>query len=468
MKSPNTKYKLNSWIVTLVVVAAVIMVNAIVSAFTDKLPIKIDMTAAKQYEMSQETKDVMKKLDKEVKVSILASEESISPVTKEYINKYKNMNSNFKPEYIDVYTNQTMLYSYQAKGENLAAGDIILECGEKYKIVPASSIYTQGFSLSEDEQKYNFELETKLTNSLVAVTGMMEESMIYFLSGHGEKTSQGLISSFDTMGYENEVISIVNEEIPEDASLLITIAPTGDFTQDECEKIDKFLENGGNFLAVYTPGMQRLERFDSYMAEWGIVPNYDLVLEKDESRIMQSPIIMLPDMENHEITESIISQDLPLIFYGTSSFGIIDSNTQRATVTPIVKSTAKAIGKMDLESTNVEFEEGDLTGPLNLAMVAEREWEKPSRVMVIGSATALELPEEMTGSKANTQFVSDSVTWLTNNSTNLKIAPKVITEGKITGLTNLSITIMYYGLVFVLPLAILIAGIIIWLRRRYL
>ena len=41
-------------------------------------------------------------------------------------------------------------------------------------------------------------------------------------------------------------------------------------------------------------------------------------------------------------------------------------------------------------------------------------------------------------------------------------------KGKITGLTNLSITIMYYGLVILLPLAILIAGIVIWLRRRYL
>ncbi len=468
MKSLNTKYKVNSWIVTLVVVAAVILVNAIVSAFTDKLPIKIDMTAGKQYEISQETKDVMKKLDKEVKVNILASEENISPVTKEYINKYKSMSSKFVPEYIDVYKNQTMLYSYQAKGETISAGDIILECEGRYKIVPASSIYTQGFSISEDEQNYNFELETRLTNSLVTVSGMMEESAVYFLEGHGEQQSQALITNLTTMGYKNETVSIVNEDIPEDAKLLITVTPSGDFSLEECEKIDKFLDNGGNLLVVYTPGMSSLERFDKYLAEWGILPQYDLVLEKDESRIMQSPIIMLPDMESHEITAGIIDQKLPLIFYGSSSFDMLQSNAQRATVTPLVKTTAKAIGKKDLNSTNLELEDGDLTGPLTLAMVAERKTPSVSRVMVIGSATALELPEEMTGSKANTQFVAGAVTWLTNNQRNLKISPKVITERKIIGLTNLSVTIMYYGLVIILPLAILIAGIIIWLRRRYL
>ncbi len=468
MKSSNIKYRLNSWIVTLVVVAAVIMVNVIVSALTDKLPLKIDMTAAQQYDISQETKDVMKRLDKEVKVSVLSTEENISPITREYMKKYENMSPYFKVEYIDVYENQTMLYSYQVKGENIAAGDIILECGEKYKIVPAASIYTAGVSFSDDEENYNFELETKLTNSLVTVSGMMEESAVYFLTGHGENDSDALTATLDTMGYKNEVVNIVNNDIPADAKLLIAITPTGDFSMEECEKIDKFMDNGGNMLVVYTPGMVPLPRFDSYLAEWGVIPNYDLVLEKDESRIMQSPVIMIPNTANHEINNTIISQKLPLIFYGSSSFNMIDSNTQRATVTPIITTTAKAIGKKNIESQSMDLEEGDLTGPLSLAMISEKTNPKTSRLMVIGSHTALELPEEMTGSKANMSFVTGAITWLTNNQTNLRIAPKVITEGKITKLTNTTVTIMYYGLVIIMPLIILIAGLVIWLRRRYL
>ena len=88
--------------------------------------------------------------------------------------------------------------------------------------------------------------------------------------------------------------------------------------------------------------------------------------------------------------------------------------------------------------------------------------------MAIGSAAALELPEQLSGTKANSQFVTSSVTWLTNNQNNLKISPKVITEGKITALTKTNTAVLYYVFVIAMPLLILIAGIAIWLRRRYL
>ena len=50
----------------------------------------------------------------------------------------------------------------------------------------------------------------------------------------------------------------------------------------------------------------------------------------------------------------------------------------------------------------------------------------------------------------------------------MKISPKVITEGKITALTKTNTAVLYYVFVIAMPLLILIAGIAIWLRRRYL
>lgn len=467
MKNKNTKYKLNSWIVSVAAIAAIVLVNAIFSGLEQKLPLKIDLTEAKQFEISAETKNAMKKLDKDVKVSVLGSEDNISPIITEYMNKYKAMSKNFSVEYIDVYKNQALLYTYQAKGENVSDGDLIVECGNQYKIIDSSSIYSDSMSLG-DEQMYSFDLETKLTNSIVTVSGMMKESVIYFLQGHGEGESSALKNNIDTMGYKNDTLNIINEDIPEDANLLITVTPSGDFTADECEKIDKFLDGGGNLFAVFTPGMPRLERFESYLGEWGITVHQDMVIENDDSKAIQSPLIMLPELKDHDITKNLISQELTPIFYGTSSFDITDENTQRAEVTSLAESSSKSIGKTNLESSNTSFEDGDIQGPLTLAAVAERTGDKPARIMVTGSAAALELPEQMTGTKANSQFVTSSVTWLTNNSTNLKISPKVITEGKITSLTKANTAVFYYVFVLGLPVIILIAGIVIWLRRRYL
>lgn len=467
MKNKNIKYKLNSWIVSVVAIVAIVLVNAIFSGLEQKLPLKIDLTEAKQFEISAETKNVMKKLDKDVKVSILGSEDNVSPIITEYMDKYKAMSKKFTVEYIDVYKNQALLYTYQAKGENVSDGDLIIECGNQYKIIDSSSIYSESMSLG-DEQMYSFDLETKLTNSIVTVSGMMKESAIYFLQGHGEGESSALKTNLDTMGYKNDSVNIINENIPEDAKLLITVTPSGDFTEDECEKIDKFLDNGGNLLVVYTPGMSKLDRFENYLGEWGIIPHNDMVIENDDSKVIQSPLIMLPELKEHDITKNLISQKLTPIFYGTISFDTKEENTQRATVTSLAQSSSKSIGKANLESTDTSFEDGDFKGPLTLAAVAERTGDKPARVMVMGSAAALELPEQMTGTKANSQFVTSAVTWLTNNQTNLKISPKIITEGKITALTKTNTAVLYYVFVIGLPVIILVAGIVIWLRRRYL
>ena len=143
-------------------------------------------------------------------------------------------------------------------------------------------------------------------------------------------------------------------------------------------------------------------------------------------------------------------------------------NVQKAKVSPLILTSEQAIGKTNPESGNTAFEEGDTKGPFTLAAVAERTGEKTARVAVVGSAYALELPAQMTGTNANSEFSANLLSHLTQNAQNLKISAKIVTQGKVTKLTQSGVTVMYYGLVILLPLLILIAGIIIWLKRRYL
>ena len=176
----NTKYKVNSWVITSVVVIAVILINLIVSAVNEKVPLKIDMTKDKIYEMTDETKEAMKSVDKEIKAYVLASQNDTSTLVKEYINRYEMMTDKVKFEYIDIYENQTMLKKYQQNGEAIRQGDIVFECGEKYKIVSVSDAKNEVTSLG-DSALYSFDLEAKMTNAIVNVAGLMKEDKIYFL-----------------------------------------------------------------------------------------------------------------------------------------------------------------------------------------------------------------------------------------------------------------------------------------------
>jgi hypothetical protein len=464
----NIKYKLNSWVVTLAVVTAVVLINIIITNLSQKMPIKIDLTKGKQFEITAETKTAVSKIDKEIAVSVLGAEDTISPVIKEYITRYKNMSDKIKFTYVDVYKNQGLLQKYQAKGEELAQGDLLFEANGRYKIVKAAQLYSQTASFDEKQDNYSFELESKMTNAIVTVAGLMEESVVYYLEGHGEQKGQYFPEIIKNQGHKTSTISIVNADIPADAKLLISFVPTADFSQSECDKLDKFLDNGGNFLAVYSPGVGKLEKLDKYLEEWGIVAGQNMILEKEKSMVAKNEAMFFPKMASHNITDNLIAQKLPLMFVGSISFDIITANVQKATVTPIIMTSEKAIGKKDLQTESTDFVEGDSKGPFNLAVVSEKTYPNTSRVMVIGSAYAVELPEELTGNKANSEFTSNAVSFLTNNKSNLSIAPKIVTQGKITGLSQLGMALMYYGLVWMLPLIILIVGIVIWLKRRYL
>ena len=466
----NIKYKLNSWVITAVVIVGVILLNLIITTLSTKIPLKIDMTKGQQFEITTETKENLKALSKDIKLTVIGTEEQASPIIKEYITRYKSMTGKLSVEYIDIYKNQPLLYSYEQKGENLSQNDILLECDGNYKIVSAAGIYSQTFSPDEGQQNYSFELESKLTNAIVTVSGMMKESVIYFLEGHGEQVSRGFSEIIKMQGHKTSVISIASAEIPEDARLLISYAPTADLTVDECERLDKFLENGGNLLVAYMPGGQRMERFESYLSEWGITPQHEIVLEKDANYKSANDAIFLPNLIEHEITKNLISQKLSYIVAGSISFKIAAENTQRATVKSIMTTTNKAIGKNPLTSTTYEAEEGDTKGPFNLVVISEKTYPEVSRVMAVGSVDSIEAGSQVTATRANTDFAANIISFMTNNTQNLQIAPKIVTTGQILPekITEAGINLLYLGLVWILPIIIIVIGLVVWLRRRYL
>ena len=466
----NIKYKLNSWVITAVVIIAVILVNLIITTLSAKIPLKIDMTKGQQFEITLETKNILKDLDRNIQVSVIGTEDQTSPLIKEYIDRYKSMSNKLSVTYVDIYKNQPLLYSYEQKGEKLSQSDILLECEGNYKIVAASTLTSQTFSPEEGQQNYSFELESKFTNAIVTVSGMMTESKVYFLEGHGEQQSTGFLEIVKTQGHKTETISIVNGEIPEDAKLLIAYAPSADFSLDECERIDKFLEKGGNFLVTYMPGVPNLERLSAYLSEWGITPENGIVLEKDQNYVMQDPAIFIPTLIEHETTKNLISKKLSYIVAGSISFKLSADNTQRATVKSVMTSTNKAIAKTGAVMSSYELEEGDIKGPFNLIAVSERTYPEVSRVIAIGATSSLEVSSQYEETRANVDFAANLISYMTNNTQNLQIAPKIITTGQILPekLTSTGITLMYLGLVWILPIIVIVIGLVVWLRRRYL
>ncbi len=470
----NTKYKVNSWVITAVVVIAVILVNLIVTTVSSKVPLKIDLTEDKIYEISDETKDILKKLDVEVKAYVLTPEEEASVIVKEYIQRYNQLTDKLDFQYIDIYKNQTMLTKYQQLGEAISKGDIILEYNDSYKIIQLSQI-VKDLSSTNESSMSSLDLEAKLTNGILFVTGKVTENNFYFLEGHGEAKTATFDSVIESKDNEIETISIINADIPEDADVLATVMPSSDFTAEECEKIDAFLDNGGKLIVLYSPGLEACPTFESYLYEWGIKPVHGIVVENDSSKSAGSQVEFFPTLQEHEITSNILSLKLPVMFVGgTMGFEVYENNPQKATVTSLVKSSSNSFVETDLNSKNPEFNGEDLQGAVDLCVLSEKQVvtnsgeEKTAAVFVLGNALAVEITEQHTGNRANSEFTENTVTYLTNSSDSLQISSKIITKGLFTRPSDVVITVLYYVLIWLIPVGLLLAGIIIWLKRRYL
>ncbi len=459
----NIKFKFNSLFVTTVVIIAVIFVNLIVTALSAKVNLKLDLTRSQKFEITEQTQTVMKQLDKTIDVKVVGKKDDVNLEVIEFLDRYSAMNNKFKVTYIDVEKNQSVLYTYISKGETLHMGDVVLECGDRYKIVSVSSLYTQSVSTVPGENKYNFDLEMKLTNAVVTLTGTGEESVVYLLEGHSEATLSYLSSLLSEQGYKTRTINILNSEIPADAMTVISCVPAADYTIEECEKINAFLQGGGNFMVIATAGAPELPRLDAYLAEWGISKTSGIVVEHDADKMYNGiPFAIMADAGHHEITASVISQKTPILFSESVGYDTQKSNAQNAVPTVLITSSEKSVGKANLNAETAAYEEGDDMGPVGMMVLSEKE---NSKVLVIGSASAVEISAQYPG---NAQLISSAVSYLTDNGGSLKIAPKEVTEGKITNLTKTGINVLYYSLVFVLPAIILAIGIVIWLKRRYL
>lgn len=458
MKKIKLKMSLISVIITAVVIACVLFLNAIIAVIGEKAPMKIDLTRDKIFEFSQQTKDVMKNLDTEIKAYALIPDgmqgESVDYI-KEYLDKYKSLSDKFKVSYVDPYEDPSFMYKYTNDEEQPGVGSVIIENGDEFKIVASDQIFTYGYS-----NEIQIDMERKVTNAIMAVTGTLRTSDVYFTAGHGETSATGLRSILEEEGYKCNDIVLSTEKIPEKAKILFCVAPMADFTAEERNALDAFTDKGGRFVFIAAPGMQPMERIDSYIEEWGLKVNYDLVMETDENSSiplgygMTAPVAKI---QEHTITEKLMGAQSPLVMAVSTSISAFKS-ANNAYATKLLLTTEKAYG------ANVF--NGSMThkGPLCMAAISEKTGgDVSSAILVLGSVTATEYTE---GAYLNTDFILNAVNYLSGSNESVSIRAKQISPEKMT-MTQGQVSVAIIVLQWILPLAIIIIGLIVWLKRRY-
>lgn len=462
----NTKFGINALIITLVTVAVVILLNAVITTIAGKTALKIDLTRNKVYEFSEHTKEVMKSLDKEITVYALyppnTDTNDYITYAEEYLAKYEELNKNFKVTFIDPYTNPNFGKKYETQGQSIDVGAIILECGEKVEVVHMYQMYSAN-SLTGTE---SINMEKAITAAVMKVTGKAKTTKVYFTEGHGEYPAVELMYALFDSGYEVAGLNITANGIPQDAAMLVVAAPATDFTVEERDALDLYLDAGGKALFMFESGMPRPERLSSYLAEWGLVPNNDLVIETNSfMRKHNGQLVAMGTLVSHDITDNLIEQNLDYIMPTMGSIEMNELNIRRAQITPLITTSEKSWNKVDF--TSLEKTEGDKNGPFVVAALSEMPNEDRSSIMVIGSLSAIEGEQILQESSyANSDFILNAIGYITEADNSMDIRAKQITAPRLY-LNQTQVVIMVMMLQYILPLLIIIIGFIVWLKRRY-
>lgn len=469
MKNMKLKFGLSSAALTALVIAAVVLANVLISAITERTPLKIDLTKEKVYEFSAQTESILKNIDKEVNVYALYPENVDSAVinyAKEYLAKYQRLSKKINVTYIDPYENPSFGKKYAKTGESIEAGSLIVECGDSVKVISIDSLYTQNSYTGST----SIDMEKKMTSALASVTGQSGNGKIYFTSGHSEQSSSGLKRIFEDEGYTCEDISLSLNDLSAEASLVVITAPQKDFTGEEINILDEYTEGGGGVLFISSTGTARLEKIESYVSEWGISLNKDYVVENDSNRSYASKAgipIPAPKLLSHGITDNIINAGLVFMAPNAESLELSDNNIRYAKTTSLLETSANSYGKANLSSETINKEEGDFEGPLSVAAISESQDGSGAKLAVLTSYYSTDESFLSEASYANGDFVLNTAAYLSNQKNPLDIRAKVISASSLT-MNQTQVIITYIIVQYLIPLLIIAAGFVVWLKRRYL
>lgn len=159
---------------TLALVLIIILVFIALNMWMQSLELTpIDLSQEKLYTLTDESKEKVKNIDKDINLYFVGYTDSDSTV--DLAKQYKKVNEKINAEAVDATTRPDLVEKY---GIESGSEGIIVECGDKSKVLTSSDLVTYDTTTYETISI----AEQKLTSSIIAVA-TDKVPKVYFLEG---------------------------------------------------------------------------------------------------------------------------------------------------------------------------------------------------------------------------------------------------------------------------------------------
>ncbi|MDB6070355.1 MAG: hypothetical protein JWL81_1526 [Verrucomicrobiales bacterium] len=271
---------------------------------------------------------------------------------------------------------------------------------------------------------------------------------------------------------------LAESEVPSHINALLWVAPA-DITEREAGMLKVFFEKPGHSLMIMLNPANRTKVLDAFLSQYGIIPQDDRVIavQSGSSGILKRFDVDARFLDGSVLTQGIVSQST-IFLDQTKSLKIeTGSDKQRAEnidVKPLLSPAADTFwGEKDFEETYPRFDKATDNGaPVYIAAAAERGAAKDPRVQVQSSRllvfgnSAFADPDSTNA--ANYDFVTRSMNWMLHRDV-------VTSNDSSTDKTKHRFRILikpeqwqriFWTSTVILPLAALMAGLMVWSSRR--
>ena len=481
MSKARFNHTIGALVITAVVLVATILLNVVVSLMSDKLPgMSIDLTSKGAFQLSETSIKLAQNVKKDLKITFLDDKQSyrskassntyyaqVMAIAEEY-GKYNNKIS---AEYISIVDNPNFENKYPQ--ETLSADNIIVSCGDKYRILDQYDIFNVKSYYSTYSYIASSKAEEAFDGAILSVTST-ESTKLAIVEDNSTEDFTYFKNILEQNNYELVSVKLEQEDIPKDAKMLIVFTPEKDFSKTAAKKIRTYLENnkeyGKNMLYIPSSKTYKTPNLDEVLSDWGITVGDGLAYELESSSVYGRNMYdgILCYMGSNAFTSKFDDNSGPVI----SSYArpiTLDSNAETQSL--LQYSSKSGVCPSDADDS-YDFT-GNAKGNIIIAGYGvngifandKKSSDKISTVFVFGSSTMFEktiLASTYSDQKYILAMLSESCGRVDQE---ISVEAKELTQYDVQ-IDNNSASVIGLVCYVGLPIAVICAGLIVFVKRR--
>jgi len=431
-----------------------------------------DLTANKQFSLSDQTRNVLNKLDAPLQIVAFPIETDTQRY-EDRLKEYQQASKRISTEFVDPDKKPTVARQYQVTQYN-----------------------TIVVNYKGRTERITSDAEQDITNAIIKVVSGQQRK-VYFTQGHGEHDTtsaerDGYNGVTGALGKENysvdKLVLAQAGSVPDDASVVVVSGPRTDFFPPEIDALKKYLAKAGKLLLEIDPpdrpDSPPLTNLTALAHDWGIDLGNDIVVDvSGMGRLIgasEAVPVAAPPYPSHPITQRFnLLTAYPLARSASPAAGGVNGHIAQTIVESSARSWAETDLKGVLNSKPVEYNEGqDKKGPVSLAAAVSgpatdaaakpgdsgSDAAKPeTRVAVFGDSDFAS--NSALGIQGNRDLFMNTIGWLSQQENLISIRPKDADDRRVT-MTAAQQTNLNIFAVLIVPACIFGAGVYSWWRRR--